>query len=75
MADVHDGAVRVRLGDKTVEGPTVIISVSSGAGVPRRAIVLTVRDGEVRMSADGKEALGARITIRPDGRTEVRSRL
>jgi beta-lactamase regulating signal transducer with metallopeptidase domain len=74
VADVHNGMVRVRLGDKTVEGPTIIISLDAGAGVPRKGIVLGVRDGAVRMTAKGTETIGAMITIHPDGRTEVRSR-
>jgi hypothetical protein len=74
VADVHDGAVRVRLGDKTVEGPTIIVSLDSGAaGAPRKSIVLDVRDGAVRMSAAGAEVAAAEITIHPDGRMELRS--
>lgn len=75
VADVHDGAVRVRQGDRTLEASTIIISLDPGtAGSPRKGIVLDVRDGAVRMSADGTEILGARITIHPDGRAEVSSR-
>jgi len=76
VADVHNGVVRVRLGDKTLEAATIIISLDSGAGAgtPRKGIALTVRDGAVRMTAKGTETIGAVITIHPDGRTEVRSR-
>ena len=74
VADVHDGVVRVRLRDKTLEGPTIIISLDSGAGTPGKGIVLGVRDDAVRMTANGTETIGASVTIHPDGRTEVRSR-
>jgi hypothetical protein len=73
VADVRNGAVRVRMGDKTLEAATIIISLDSGAGGSRKGIVLGVRDGAVRLSAEGKEVLGAKITIHPDGRTEISS--